>query len=211
MTRTAALTAGMLAVGIGVTACGGEAPKPTPTATPSPTATATSTPTAAPTPAAALLLTDVWARATPGLPDENSAVYALVENPQAKADRIISASVPATVAKRVELHTTVQENGMMQMKPVEGYEIASKGTLKLQPGGNHIMLLGLAKQLKVGDTFTVTIKLQSGATVESKVEVKTPPAGAMGGSGPMGGSGAMGGGSGPSGATGAMGGSGAMR
>jgi copper(I)-binding protein len=209
--RRLALSASAVALAIGVSACGtAETPAaPSPTAA-APKATATATPTATPTPApaVALKLTDVWARATPGLPDENSAIYALIENPNEKADRIVSASVPETIAKKVELHITVQEGGMMQMKQVEGFDVPAKGTLKLQPGGNHIMLLGLAKQFKAGDTFTVSLKLQSGATVESKVEVKTPPAGAMpGGHAP----GGMAPGGMAPGGTGASGPSGAMR
>ena len=193
-----AMSAGLLAAGLIAGACGG-GPAPKAAATPTPHVTehtaATATPTASPTPAGPqVAISDVWARATPGLPDENSAVYAVLQNKGAKAERVVSASVPADVAKRVELHTTVQEGGTMKMVQVEGYDLPAAGMVKLEPGGNHIMLLGIAKQFKVGDTFTISLKLQSGATVESKVEVKMPPAaggGAMGGPGAPGGSGAM--------------------
>ncbi|MEI7925557.1 MAG: copper chaperone PCu(A)C [Chloroflexota bacterium] len=198
----------VIAVGLAATACSGATtPTATPTGTPptNHTPAATASPTATPTPAGpSVTMSDVWARATPGLPDENSAVYAVLQNKGAKAERVVSASVPAAIAKRVELHTTVQEAGVMKMVQVEGYDLPASGTVKLEPGGNHIMLLGIAKQFKVGDTFTVTLKLQSGSTIESKVEVKNAPGGAMGGSGAMGATGG-------SGAMGATGGSGAMR
>lgn len=177
------LATGALIVALAATACGGTpAAEPTAargTSTPGATRTAaTPTPTAAPT-GPAVVMTDVWARATPGLPDENSAVYAVLQNKLAKADRVVSAAVPDSVAKRVELHTTVQEAGVMKMVQVEGFDLPASGTFKLEPGGNHIMLLGIAKQFKPGDTFTVSLKLQSGASVESRVEVKAMPGAAM--------------------------------
>ncbi|MFA7248615.1 MAG: copper chaperone PCu(A)C [Dehalococcoidia bacterium] len=183
---------GACAVGLGLLAVACGAPQAKPAATPS--ATATATPTASPTAAGPqITLTDVWARATPGLPDENSAIYATVQNKGAKAERIVSASVPETITKRVELHTMVKDGDMMKMQQVDGLDVPASGTLKLAPGGFHIMLIGLAKQLKVGDTFTVTLKLASGATVESKVEVRAAPAATpmSGGAMPSGTPGAM--------------------
>lgn len=175
-TRGAAALA-LLVAGLIVTACGA-APKPAATpAASAPAATTTAAPTATPTPAGpAIALSDVWARATPGLPDENSAVYAVIQNRQDKVDRVVSASVPESVAKRVELHTTVREGDTMKMQQVPGFDLPRSGSFKLEPGGFHIMLLGLGKQLKPGDTFTISLKLASGASVESRVEVRTPPA-----------------------------------
>jgi periplasmic copper chaperone A len=200
MAARMAAAAGLIAVGLVASACGGAAPEAKATvaaSTPAPTqaAAAKATATATATPAGPVVtMSDVWARATPGLPNENSAIYAVLKNTSTKMERVVSASVPSTIAKTVELHTTVQEAGVMKMVKVEGFDIPASGEFKLQPGGNHIMLLGIAKQFKAGETFTVSLKLQSGAVIESKVEVKDTPG--MG-PGPMGGSGAPGGGMGP--------------
>ena len=64
----------------------------------------------------------------------------------------------------------------MKMQQVPAYDLNAGAAFKLEPGGNHIMLLGLAKQLKVGDTFTITLRLASGASIDSKVEVRQMPA-----------------------------------
>lgn len=80
----------------------------------------------------------------------------------------------------------------MKMQQVQGFDVPASGTFRLEPGGNHIMLLGIAKQFKAGDTFTVSVRLQSGAVIESQVEVKDAPGTGMV-PGPMGGSGAPGG------------------
>jgi len=55
---------------------------------------------------------------------------------------------------------------------VEGFDIPVSGTLTLEPGAAHIMLVGVARPLRAGDTLTISLRLQSGATIETKVEVR---------------------------------------
>lgn len=120
-----------------------------------------------------------WARATAGNPNENGAVYLVVKNLAHDADQLRAVSVAASVAKVAETHTMEQQGGSMMMKKVEnGWAVPAEGTLKLEPGGNHIMLIGLARQLKAGETFDVTLDFEHAGPQTVKVEVRAADAAA---------------------------------
>ena len=66
----------------------------------------------------------------------------------------------------VELHETVaNDSGEMVMQPKEGgFVIPAGGTLTLEPGANHIMLMGLAKPIVAGDEVSFTLTFADGST-----------------------------------------------
>jgi copper(I)-binding protein len=102
-----------------------------------------------------------------------SAVYMTLNNPSAASDRLISAQTD--VAHSVEIHETRMEGDVMRMQQVEdGIETPAGGQVELKPGGLHIMLIGLTRDLNVGDTFPVTLKFASGATLTVEAEVRQP-------------------------------------
>lgn len=122
---------------------------------------------------------DAWARSTAGNPDENSAVYLVVENPGG-ADRLVGASVAGGLARTVELHVTEEVNGQMQMRPVPGWDVPPKnGKLELKPAGNHVMLIGLTKPLKVGDSVSLTLRFEQAGEIRVDAPVREAQ-GAMG-------------------------------
>lgn len=107
------------------------------------------------TPGGELQVTDVRARPAP-LAGGTGAVYLTVVNGTAKDEQLAAVSSP--VAEAVELHETVDDNGVMRMRhEPEGFAIPAGGTLQLAPGGKHVMLIGLAAPLAVGDTITLTL------------------------------------------------------
>ncbi|HEV2846142.1 MAG TPA: copper chaperone PCu(A)C [Thermoanaerobaculia bacterium] len=78
-------------------------------------------------------------RATLLTPDMGVA-YLTVVNPGPAGDRLLRVETGA--ARLAETHETVEENGVMRMLPrPEGFEVPAGGTLELQPGGKHIMLV----------------------------------------------------------------------
>jgi len=102
-----------------------------------------------------------------------SAAYMLIENSGNAADRLLSAS--GDVAERVEVHQTREQNGMMVMEEMkDGVEVPAGGTLVLKPASYHIMLIGVKSDLKVGDTFKLNLKFQSGREVSVEVTVREP-------------------------------------
>jgi len=98
------------------------------------------------------------------------AAYMLIAN-SGGADKLISAST--NVAKTVELHTVIEENGVMQMRPVEGgIEVPASGNVELKPGGYHVMLIGLTKDLKAGDTVDLTLQFEKAGTTTLTAQVR---------------------------------------
>jgi periplasmic copper chaperone A len=92
-----------------------------------------------------LAISDARIRAMPP-GSVNSAAYLTVTNVSEGSLTIVGASSPA--AGRVELHTTVQEDGMMQMRAVKALSLAPGESVELAPGGLHLMLLQLAERLE---------------------------------------------------------------
>lgn len=88
-------------------------------------------------------------------------------------ERLIAASVPANVATTVEIHeTTLDENDVMRMRPVDGVIVPADGNLVLKPGAFHIMLLDVQQDLNAGDTVPLTLTFESGLTLDVMADVR---------------------------------------
>lgn len=93
-----------------------------------------------------------------------SAVYMTLVNNGSTADAVVKASTDA--AQTVELHNVIMENNVAMMRPVPEIEIPAGGQAELKPGGFHVMLIGITRDLKVGDTVNLTLDLRSGASLQ---------------------------------------------
>jgi copper(I)-binding protein len=69
-------------------------------------------------------------------------------------------AVASPVAARAELHATTMDGGVMRMRQVESIELPPAKTVKLAPGGLHVMLLDLKSPLKAGDKLPLTLTVQ---------------------------------------------------
>ena len=102
---------------------------------------------------------------------KTGAAFMTIVNNGKTADRLLSASSPA--AKAVELHETVNADGVMKMEPrPEGFEIPAGGTLELKTGGKHIMLIDLVAPLEAGKTIEVTLTFEKAGQVKVMTPVK---------------------------------------
>lgn len=103
----------------------------------------------------------------------NSAAYMVIRNTGSEPDKLIAASTD--VAKTVELHTVVEEGGMMRMRQVEGgIEIPANGEVVLKPGGFHVMLIGLTRDLNAGDKVQLTLTFEKAGQIPVTAEVRQP-------------------------------------
>ena len=116
--------------------------------------------------------------ATPSLPGAtNGAAYiATLENTGKRPDRLLRVSTP--VAASAEMHTmSVDAGGVMRMRELADMPVNPGTPIKMRPGqGAHIMLMGLKRPLKEGDTFPMTMEFERGGKVEVKVVVQVPKA-----------------------------------
>jgi periplasmic copper chaperone A len=109
-----------------------------------------------------LTISNTWARPTPpGL--TVSAFYFVIESRSNQADRLIGHS--STFASRVDLHETRIEGGMARMRPVKALTIPAKGRVKAEPGGLHMMLIGLTRPLTAGQRIPITLKFERAGTI----------------------------------------------
>lgn len=113
-----------------------------------------------------------WARATTASAKAGGVFLTL--RGAATPDRLTGASTP--VAGMAELHRTVQENGVMKMLPVDALPIEAGKPVEFKPGGLHIMLMGLKRQLKQGDTFPITLTFEKSPPITATVTVAGPGA-----------------------------------
>lgn len=108
-----------------------------------------------------------WARATaPG--STVAGGYMLIRN-QGAADRLVSASSPA--AAKVELHVHINDNGVMKMREVPGYEVPAKGSFELKPGGAHLMFMDIKRPFKEGEKVPVKLKFEKSGEVSAEFHV----------------------------------------
>lgn len=107
---------------------------------------------------AQVMLTDGYVRAMPASVP-NTAAYITLEN-HGPATRLVSVTAP--FAKEAQLHTLVDENGMIKMRQVDGFDIDSHGSLVLSESGNHIMLLGLDSPLTEDSKVELTLNFADG-------------------------------------------------
>ena len=110
-----------------------------------------------------------YARAMPpGSP--NSAAFMTLRNRATRDARLVSAA--ASIAASVELHTHTEVDGVMQMRQVPEIVVPAGGDATLQPGGHHVMFIGLTGELTDGQSVAVTLSFADGSTRVVDVPVK---------------------------------------
>jgi copper(I)-binding protein len=126
-----------------------------------------------------LVITQAWSRATP-TGAKVAGGYLTVENKGSAADKLIAGS--ADVAGKVEIHEMAMDGGVMKMRPLDqGLVIEPGKTVKLAPGGFHIMLMDLKSQLKQGEKVPLTLQFEKAGKVNVSLDVQGVGAQAPGG------------------------------
>ena len=125
-----------------------------------------------------LTLSNTWTRATPPKAMAGGG-FVEITNSGTEADRLIAASSPA--AKKVELHEMAVTDGVMVMREKEGgIEVPAGETVALQPGGLHIMFMGLNAPFEEGTEVPVKLTFEKAGDVEIKLAVEKMGAKGMG-------------------------------
>ncbi len=118
-------------------------------------------------------ISSAWSLAPPPA-SKNGAVYLVVENHGSEADMLMGAHTD--VANKVELHITSHDHGQMKMHHHHSFEIPGGSSLIMEPGGHHIMLMGLVEELTPGESFDLTLNFMNGGKIKTVVEVvESPP------------------------------------
>ncbi len=101
----------------------------------------------------------------------NAALY-LTATSNGAPDRLVGAET--VVADVVEIHrTTVDADGVMSMERVDSLELAASGSLVLEPGGLHIMLVDV-ERVEAGDVVEVTLLWETAGEMTVEAEIVEP-------------------------------------
>jgi copper(I)-binding protein len=125
--------------------------------------------TSAPLFAGDVMVMDAYARVASKVA-KSGAAFMMIHNHSDQDDRLIAAA--SDVAKRVELHTHIEEDGVMKMTKLEdGMIIPAGGMHALKRGGDHVMFMGLTRSLEHGDMFELTLTFEHAGDVTLTVAV----------------------------------------
>lgn len=125
---------------------------------------------ATPSPAATVTVSGAWIRAAAkaGAP---TAAYLVITNAGGQADALIGASSPA--AGMVEIHqTTTDTSGMTGMHPVARIDVPAGATVRLEPGGFHIMMPSVSAPLVAGQTVELDLVFEHAGKVIVQADVR---------------------------------------
>lgn len=109
-----------------------------------------------------------------------SAAFMLISNSGSAQRQLVKAQSP--VAQTVELHTHVDDHGVMKMRPVANIAVDANSQVELKPGSYHIMLTGLKQPLNEGDAVPITLIFDDGSSQQisapvRKIQAAAPAAG----------------------------------
>ncbi|MBR0688488.1 copper chaperone PCu(A)C [Bradyrhizobium manausense] len=130
-----------------------------------------------------LVISQAWSRATPG-GAKVAGGFLTIENKGSAPDKLVA--VTAEIAGKAEVHEMAMDNGVMKMRPLDkGLVIEPGKTVKLAPGGNHLMLQDLKGPFKQGEKVPVTLEFEKAGKVVVSLDVQGVGAQAPGGGGGM--------------------------
>ena len=125
--------------------------------------------TGLPAVAGELAVLDAWSRSTPPVA-QVGVVYLTLKNDTKKSDRLLKLSTP--VATKVEVHRTEVLDGIARMREVAVLHVDAGQTLEFQPGGLHVMLMGLRKPLVAGTSYDLDLLFEVAGPRKVKVTVR---------------------------------------
>jgi len=111
---------------------------------------------------------DAWIR--PSSENMATALYFIIENNGTKADTLFQAD--CDFAGKVEIHETYSQGDMMGMRKVDFIIIDSKSSFEFKPGGYHVMLMKLKKDINVGDEEKFTLHFKQAGELKITAQAK---------------------------------------
>ncbi|MFL6550318.1 MAG: copper chaperone PCu(A)C [Povalibacter sp.] len=112
---------------------------------------------------------DAWSPSTP----PGATVLAIYATITAHSDDTL-VSVTTPIAREAQLHSTVEENGMMKMRPVTELHLKAGETLKLEPGGMHLMLVDPDTSRAADSPIPLAFHFEHAGNVYITASVKKP-------------------------------------
>jgi periplasmic copper chaperone A len=117
-----------------------------------------------------LVISQAWSRATPA-GAKTGGGYLTIENKGRAADKLVGVS--GDIAGKIEVHEMTMNDGVMKMRPLDKPLAIEPGkTVKLAPGGYHLMMMDLKGALKQGDKVPLTLEFEKAGKVQVTLDVQ---------------------------------------
>jgi copper(I)-binding protein len=118
-----------------------------------------------------LSVTSAWLRGVPP-GQSNSAAYMTLTNNSTESRRLVAVS--SSQARAVEIHESIQVDGMWRMRQLAAVDLPAGEAFSLQPGGTHLMVFGLAPAPGRGDTVSFRLLLDNAEEILVTADVRVP-------------------------------------
>jgi len=113
---------------------------------------------------------DAWARPAPQ--GGNGAVYFTILS--SEVDELVG--VVSDIAEAAEMHESLMSGDVMEMHQLQSVPLEAGEEVTFEPGGLHIMLIGLKQDLKTGNEFEITLQFKNEAEIKVTIPVQDTPA-----------------------------------
>jgi len=114
-------------------------------------------------------LAEAWARATISGKTTTSA-YLTISNRGGGDDALVAVTSTAGEAR---VHSTSMDGGIMRMRQINRLPLPGGATVKLEPGGTHVMLTGLSQPLEAGSRLDLTLRFEKSPPRRIAAEVRS--------------------------------------
>lgn len=111
---------------------------------------------------------EAWTRRTAR--GDNGAVYFVIHNHSSQADELIG--VTSEVASAAEMHESKMNGDVMQMNKVESVPLEAYAEVEFRPGGLHVMLIDIHKDLQIGDEIDLTLHFRNSEDIRVMAAVR---------------------------------------
>jgi len=118
---------------------------------------------ATPSLAGDIMIENAWIREMPS-GAEVAAGYLDITNHGSVADRLIGAKAPGAMSTMLH-QMTIDDNGVMRMRPLEGLDIAPGETIHMAPGGNHLMIMGVNEPYEAHSDIEIILTFEHAGTI----------------------------------------------
>ncbi|HFD78806.1 MAG TPA: copper chaperone PCu(A)C [Gammaproteobacteria bacterium] len=115
---------------------------------------------------------DAWVREAPPTA-QMLAAYLTLLNP-GPVDRVVT-RVSSPRFDHVMLHRSEVVDGIARMQHVERLVVPAHGTVRLEPGGLHLMMPAPQRRLVAGEQVRFVLELEDGEQLRVEAEVKKKP------------------------------------
>ncbi len=115
-----------------------------------------------------IVIKDQWIR--PGAEKMATALYFTLENNGGEADTLYA--IETDIAKMIQIHETYSNGDVMGMREIGEIIIEPESSVKLEPGGMHIMVMRLKRDIKIGDEIDFTLYFRNADKITITAEAK---------------------------------------